>query len=177
LLGFESCPRSAICVLGFGVLAPNSLEEARPITLRFVGDLEQLRAIGKASRDAWNQHDVDAILATGQGEGFGFRAREARLADAWGPQPKAALQAWFDSLKYYRIVDPVEDVRVDHDTGITWGFFTEEFQHSGAPAERVRVRFTNVLQRDGDGWRLIWSHRDAQVFDEDGSYQRRPDDA
>jgi hypothetical protein len=147
------------------------------ISVLAVGDLEKLRAIGNASRDAWNQHDVDAILATGKGEGFGFRTREARLASAGGPQPNDALRAWFDSLEYYRIVDATEDVRVDQDTGITWGFFTEEFQHVGVPAERVRVRFTNVWQRDGVGWRLIWSHRDAQDFEEDGSYQRRTDES
>ena len=84
------------------------------------------------------------------------------------------LQAFFDSVDFYEISDVDWHGSIDGDTAIESGSFIESFQHKGRSAERVRVRFTEVsVRRDGE-WKHIWAHRDAQQFDEQGSYIPQP---
>ena len=54
--------------------------------------------------------------------------------------------------------------------GLVWGAYTEEFKINGEPPEILRVRFTNTLRWNGQGWENLLYHRDAQLFDEDGAY-------
>ena len=137
---------------------------------------EQIQELGAAFVSAWDANDVDAIVASGGGAGFGFRTRDVRLLDYQDPSvdQRAFLQMWFDSLDYYRIVDFDSDVRIEGDTAIESGTFTEEFQQTGEQPERVRVRSTAVYRRQGSTWERLWDHRDAQEFTSDGVYVKRP---
>lgn len=138
-----------------------------------VGERDELVERMRASFEPWNAGDIDAIVAGGTADGFGFRTRDARLGfdeDA----TRAMLTAWYDSLERYRIEDVEADARVDGDTAVVFGSFTEDFRHRGGPPERVRVRYSHVFRRADDDWTLVWQHRDVQDFADDGFYVPRP---
>ena len=142
-------------------------------------DLEDLLALHHDAFEPWNAWDVDAILSNdafaGGAQGFGFRTRDARI-DVPLDEQREILTAWYASLDRYRIVDTEVHGRIDGDLAVVWGFYTEDFKPKGAPAERVRVRFSNVMHRQDGRWVSYWNHRDAQDFDEHGIYRARPTD-
>ena len=78
------------------------------------------------------------------------------------------------TTEYYRLYLNEVHTQVDGDIGLAWGVHTEVFKVRGQPAESVRVRFTNTLRWNGDTWKNLLFHRDAQVFDENGRYIRKP---
>jgi hypothetical protein len=80
-------------------------------------------------------------------------------------------------MEYYRIRLDELHTSVDGDIGLVWGVHTEEFQIRGRTPEAIRVRFTNALRWDGQTWRNLLMHRDAQVFDASGRYIPRPSEA
>jgi hypothetical protein len=132
-------------------------------------DKEQVLALFERSRLAWERHDVDALIAIGEGAGFGWRARDARLPlSDTSPERRDALKAVLDAYVYSRFVDVDADVTVDGDTAIIWGFFIEEFQREGQEPEVVRVRFTRLARKRDGEWTYVWGHRDTQPFDDDG---------
>lgn len=139
-----------------------------------MAEADDLLSWWHASIDHWNAGDIEAVVADGTIDGFGFRSRDARV----GLTPEvqgAVLQGWYDSLERYRIKDVDVDCRIDGDTTVLYGFFTEDFQHAGGPPERLRVRFTHVLTRRDGGWEVVWQHRDIQEFT-DGFYVPQPAD-
>ena len=135
---------------------------------------QTLREMFIESLERWAAHDVDALAKSPWGFlGYGYRARDARLPPPEGERVNA-LAAFFSSLEYYRFSDVDMHVLVDADTAIMWGCFTEHFKHKSLDPEVVRVRLSSTaVKRDGE-WRVIWGHRDAQEFDADGRYLRRP---
>lgn len=139
---------------------------------------EQLAARFRLDFEAWNEWDVDRIVAqsdgAGGGLGFGFRSRDVRPA-ASVDDARAFLQAWFGSLERYRIEDIDVGCAVDGDIATVWGFFTEDFMHHGENPERVRVRFSGVLHHRESGWRTVWNHRDIQEFTAEGAYVKKRD--
>jgi hypothetical protein len=136
-----------------------------------MADHEEVRALLERSRTAWENRDVDELIAVGEGAGFGWRARDARLPlrDA-SPERSDALQAVLNAYEYNRIVDLDADITVEGDTAIIWGFFTEEFKIKGREPEVVRVRFTRIARKRDGAWTYAWGHRDNQSFDGNGRY-------
>ena len=112
------------------------------------------------------EHDILSVA------GFGFRAaawRDPLSADddAYGLQN---LRAFFDQMEYYRIEPEALDFRDDGDVVVAWGIWVEDFRIQGQPAERARVRFTNVFRRTPEGLRQLLYHRDIQPFSDQGRY-------
>jgi len=105
--------------------------------------------------------------------GFGFRSAAARdqsqLDDAAWIQ---AAQRWQGALDHYhQEIESLESDVVDG-VGPVWGVYVEDFRHKSQPTEHARVRFTQVMTRDDDGWKVILYHRDIQPFDANGQYPR-----
>lgn len=142
-----------------------------------MSDRDELVAQIKSGFDAWSAHDVDRILAesdgAGGGLGFGFRTKGVRVGGT-AEEERQLLTAWFGSLEHYRVEDVDMDCSTDGDIATVWGFFTEDFAHIGQDPERVRVRFSMVLRRQGGQWLPVWNHRDIQEFADDGFYVRKP---
>ena len=118
------------------------------------------------SRDIWRELGWSGV-------GFGFRtfaSREAASEEAFGQQ----FSAFATMMEYYRIRLEELHTRVDGDIGLVWGVHTEEFQIRGRAPESIRVRFTNALRWDGQTWRNLLMHRDAQVFNAGGRYIAPP---
>ena len=120
---------------------------------------------------AWDANDAErlvALNATGE-RGLGYRSRGIREFSS----ETAALEGlskWYASMDYFKLKLDEIHTDVKGDTGIAWGVFTEQFQIKGREPETVRVRFTDVWQRDEKGWHLLIYHRDSQSFDEQGRY-------
>ena len=87
---------------------------------------------------------------------------------------REALNSFFASLDYYRIDVNEIATRIDGDTAVAWGFWTEDFKEKNRSLEKVRVRFTFTLKYDRNGWRTLLYHRDAQKFDDKDAYLRAP---
>ena len=121
---------------------------------------------------AYTAHDPETITRLDPAApGFGFRTLQARPAD----RPYMdALKTFLANQEYYRIELNDLHTEVDGDVGLAWGFWTEDFKGKGQSPERVRVRFTFTFKHDGQGWRTLLYHRDAQRFDERGAYLRNP---
>ena len=107
------------------------------------------------------------------GAGFGFRSFAARRASS-GENASQLMNLMAATTEYYRLYLNEVHTQVDGDIGLAWGVHTEVFKVRGQPAESVRVRFTNTLRWNGDTWKNLLFHRDAQVFDENGRYIRKP---
>ena len=138
----------------------------------------QVEAQVRASLLAWNTADPSQIIESPGpggnygGAGFGYRTKAQRAFQSRAEELEI-INRFLAAVEYYRItIDEVEST-VDNGVGLAWGFFTEEFQLKGEEPERVSVRFTTVLRRDASGWHQIMFHRDAQPFDDNGSYIRR----
>jgi ketosteroid isomerase-like protein len=123
---------------------------------------------------AWNSRDLKAILGfEARGGGFGFRPLARRDHAALGEAAYLeTLQRFFDQMVYQRV--ELEDLQTSAmgDVGLAWGTYIETFQEKGQPPERARVRFSKVLTRHADGWRVLLYHRDIQPFGADGRYPR-----
>lgn len=106
------------------------------------------------------------------GVGYGFRTFEPRVDSASaGLDPTA--QALVANMEYWRVTLDELHTSAVGDIGLAWGVYTEEFKAKGEPPETVRVRFTNTLRWDGQGWKNLLYHRDAQAFGEDAGYRVR----
>ena len=141
-----------------------------------MSDEHELRDLVIKSLQQWAAKDLDAVTKPpGAGRGFGYRARDARIRTP--EQHRAGVAAALASGTSTS-TSPTSTCR-------SWsmatprscgGSFTERFQNVGHPSEEVRVRMSNTaVKRDGQ-WRVIWGHRDAQDFDGEGRYVRRPVD-
>ena len=104
-------------------------------------------------RQVWGQ------LGSG-GVGYGFRTFQAREGT-----PDS-----IPSMEYWRVTLNELHTSVVGDVGLAWGVHTEEFRETGQPPETIRVRFTNTLRWNGQGWENLLYHRDAQVFGDDEKY-------
>ena len=65
-------------------------------------------------------------------------------------------------MDYYSVVPEEFETAVTGDFGMAWGTFVEEFQHNGQRPERALVRFSNVMTKGPEGWRVLLYHRDIQ---------------
>jgi ketosteroid isomerase-like protein len=119
---------------------------------------------------AYTSHDVDAIVRLDPpAPGFGYRDLQMRAINR---PVREALKAFFGNMDYYRIELNEIHTAVDGDVGLAWGFFTEDFRQKGRSPERLRVRFTQTLKYEPNGWRTLIFHRDVQPFDQQGKYLR-----
>lgn len=116
-------------------------------------------------RQVWSQ------LGRG-GAGYGFRTFQARGNTARSNSNQTS-QALLPSMEYWRATLDELHTAVIGEIGLAWGVYTEEFKVKGQPPETVRVRFTNTLRWDEQGWENLLYHRDAQLFGEDGRYLMR----
>ncbi len=134
--------------------------------------------------NVFNAGNVDAILqqnAPGSHVRFGWRTAEprstgwsgvdahdvaARSVDAF----REPMKRWFDSMEYYHCTIEELHTSVEGGIGLGWGIYVEDFKIKGRPAEKARVRFTQVLKTDGKHRRTLLSHADIQPFDEHGRY-------
>lgn len=118
-----------------------------------------------------SNHDERLRTFEANGRGFGYRTVAPR-----GPMSREefgmAMDRWRGSLDRYRMELESLEPAVAGEVGLASGFYIEDFQHKGQPPERVRVRFTQAMVRDADGWRVIQFHRDIQPFDDNGQYPR-----
>ncbi len=134
---------------------------------------EEVRARYVESLEAWNRQDIEAISsADGFNVGFGFRSYEPRSGESLPPNATVQrLKGFYDSLDYFRIIPEDPNIFIDGEIALVWGYHVEEFKHKGLKPERVRVRSSSTLKRDGDGnWRALLSHRDIQKFGDNGRY-------
>ena len=92
------------------------------------------------------------------GVGYGFRTFQAREG------PPESVPA----MEYWRVMLDELHVSVVGEIGLVWGVHVEQFQVEGGEPEDVRIRFTNALRWNGEGWKGLLYHRDAQVFEESG---------
>lgn len=113
-------------------------------------------------RQVWSQ------LGRG-GTGYGFRTFEAR-GDTAKSNSTQTSQVLLKSMESWRVTLDELHTSVVGEIGLAWGVYTEEFKVKGQSPETVRVRFTNTLRWDGQGWENLLYHRDAQLFEENGSY-------
>jgi ketosteroid isomerase-like protein len=121
---------------------------------------------------AHNTRDIQTIIAMeAQAGGFGFRDLDWRDHAVQGEEARAQLfERFFDRMDYHRL--ELEDLQtsVAGDIGLAWGVYIEEFQETGRPPERARVRFSTVLAKGARGWQVLLYHRDIQPFNAEGRY-------
>ena len=133
----------------------------------------------RASLLVWNTADAERIIETPGpggnfgGAGFGYRTIAHRAGQS-REEELSIINRFLDSVEYYRVTVDEVNTMVEHDVGFAWGYFTEDFQLRGRPPETVRVRFTSVLSKGPTGWRQLMFHRDAQPFDNNGTYIPQP---
>jgi ketosteroid isomerase-like protein len=121
---------------------------------------------------AYTAHDAQAVARLDPAApGYGFRTVQPRTS----ARPYVdALNAFFATLHYYRIELDELNTEIVGDIAVAWGFWTEDFKEKNRNPEKVRVRITYTLKYDGKEWRTLLFHRDAQAFDTNGAYLRRP---
>lgn len=128
-----------------------------------------------------NKDNIDNIDAThlGSFRGFGYRTKDPRIPEDVPPLQydqyiKGYVQFvkdWLKTMKYYSSKIEVLHVAVDGDIGLVWGVYINDFQETGKPPEKYKVRFSSTLKRTEDGhWIQLIEHRDIQNFDETGQY-------
>jgi ketosteroid isomerase-like protein len=121
---------------------------------------------------AWHTRDLQTIIAMeAQAGGFGFRDLARRDHAMQGEEARAqVLERSFGRMDNYRL--ELEDLQtsVAGDIGLAWGVYIEEFQETGRPPERARVRFSKVLTKGASGWQVLLYHRDIQPFNAEGRY-------
>lgn len=105
--------------------------------------------------------------------GFGYRTAAARdFSDIREAAYATISDRWRGGLDRYQVELETFDTAVVGEVGLAFGWYVEEFQHKGQPPERARVRFSQSMVRDAEGWHVIHFHRDIQPFDENGQYPR-----
>lgn len=133
---------------------------------------EEVAEVVRGYMAAYDNHDVQTIVAMGAGEvGFGFRKKAWRDWASLGESARfAENEQFFGQMDYYRL--NLEDLQtsVAGDIGLAWGVFIEDFQVKGRPPERARVRFSHAISKGERGWQVLLFHRDIQPFDEEGCY-------
>jgi ketosteroid isomerase-like protein len=104
---------------------------------------------------------------------FGYRSNSARpMAELGHDQYLGFYRGFFDTFETFRMTFESLETAVSGQLGMAWGWFIEDFQHKGVAPERARVRFSQTMRKDEDGWKILLFHRDIQPFDEDGRYPR-----
>lgn len=133
--------------------------------------------VAQAVRDwigAFNRRDLAACVIDAEGVGYGYRTIGARDMSSLGIEGNTRLLGDFfarcDSFR--TTLEQVETAVTGEDLGLAWGVFVEDFQEKGRPPERARVRFSQVMRKTADGWKILLFHRDIQPFGEDGRYPR-----
>ncbi len=130
---------------------------------------EGLETYLREQYDAFDQGNAEAV-DSGWFIGYGYRSKMPR-AEIEEEMRLSFTQLFFDVMEYYSIKIDELNVAVDGDTGLTWGFHSEDFQMKGQEPEKLRVRFSMTLKHDADqGWKVIMGHRDIQPFDENDMY-------
>jgi len=162
--------RMGVLAVSLGVIAGALADSATAQEASLATAMEESYRLGL---EAWANADVERIAAgEGSAVGFGFRTLEPRgVGDATAAFPRPLLQAFFNSMEYYRLrLDEIHTL-VHGNVGVAWGFHTEEFQRRGMEPESYRVRFSFTVVREEDGTlRYLMSHRDIQPFDDSGRY-------
>ena len=124
--------------------------------------------------EAWSTRDARAVATMeSRAVGFGFRTIAWQNFGALDQRDRVhMLEELFGGMDSYRA--ELEDVQssVVDGIGLGWGVFIEEFQETGRPPERARVRFSMALTKGATGWQVLLFHRDIQPFDEQGRYPR-----
>jgi hypothetical protein len=125
----------------------------------------------------FDSRNLDAIMQNShEGVGFGYSSAAPRSAP-WGSadpgDEAAAIKRFLDSTEYYHTKFQELHTSVEGDIGLAWGIFVEDFKVRGQPPEMARVRFTQVLKKEGVRWRPILFHRDIQPFDKQGRYLKQ----
>ena len=177
--------RLSLVVLAFGLAATApALHGQGPETAQPVPSADSLaqwiRSGYSLSADEGKIPEVNGVVAEVWGElgwsgiGFGFRTLAARRSTP-GADTNQGIQSFAAFMEHYRITLDELHTEIVGDIGLAWGFHTEKFKVKGQPPETVRVRFTNTLRWDGKAWRSLLYHRDAQVFDEQGRYIKKPE--
>ncbi|GAB4325324.1 MAG: hypothetical protein Kow0010_07710 [Dehalococcoidia bacterium] len=135
---------------------------------------EEVAQAARDWADAFNSRDLDRLWGMEcDAVGFGYRSRDARPMARLGREGhRAANEGFFHAVDHYRLEFDTLETDVAGDLGFAWGWYTEEFQHKGQPPERARVRFSQVMQKEGAGWKVLLFHRDIQPFGDDGRYPR-----
>lgn len=118
------------------------------------------------SRDIWRELGWNGV-------GFGFRTFAARQP-ASNDAMNQSITQFATGMEFYRITLNEVQAKVDGDIGLAWGVHTEVFQIKGQQPESIRVRFTNTLRWNGQNWKNLLYHRDAQPFNANGRYIRAP---
>ena len=133
---------------------------------------KEIARLWRKEKEAWDKKEVDGIIHSIQGScGYGFRGREWRSSTYHSDENLRPLaEQWLKKMEYLHHVDDDLNTWSDDEVGIAWGSYTEEFKLVGESTENVRIRFTSTYRRDGEGWALLMTHKDAQLFNEDGSY-------
>jgi ketosteroid isomerase-like protein len=122
---------------------------------------------------AWTSNDAEAVArADPTAKGFGFRDFQYRPDNRPLAARIDAIKSFFATKEYYRVELNELHTEVDGNIGLAWGFHTEDFKEKGRNPEKVRVRFSYTLKYEGNGWRTLLYHREAQKFDEQGRYVR-----
>ncbi len=107
------------------------------------------------------------------GIGFGYRTAAARrMGSITEDDFRRVGEEAKGRMNRYRMETETLRTAVDGDLGLAWGWYVEDFQEKGLPPERARVRFTQAMRKDADGWRVVIFHRDIQPYAEDGQYPR-----
>ena len=133
---------------------------------------------------AFDSRDIDVLLLDApDGVNFGWRLAPARTGE-WpvDPKEKAAhgmdayrqvIRHFYDSVEYYHVNFEELSTSVEGDIGLGWGVYVEDFKLKGQPAERAHARFTMVLKKEGERWRVLMRHSDIEPFDENGRYLKQ----
>ena len=145
-----------LVLVGLGALAPGGVtaQQANATSLEqwIRSGYEFAWAAGEPMRE--EVREVWSELGSG-GVGYGFRTFQAREA-----RPETV-----PVMEYWRVVLDELHTSVVGEIGLAWGVHVEEFRTEGGQPESVRVRFTNTLRWDGQGWKNLLYHRDAQAFE------------
>lgn len=134
--------------------------------------------VAQAVRDwieAFNRQDLaHACAVDSQGVGYGYRTIGARDMSSLGLERSIKLLGdFFARCDFFRTtLEQVETAVAGEDLGLAWGVFIEDFQETGRPPERARVRFSQAMRKTADGWKILMFHRDIQPFGDDGRYPR-----
>ncbi len=105
--------------------------------------------------DAWNRHDVDAIYEMQKDSiGYGYRDKNLRT------NPGEGNQAFFSTLKDFKINVDEEDIRIVGDTGLYWCTYTEKVVELDDSVRYVKGRHTSTWNKKDGKWTYLMFHRD-----------------
>jgi ketosteroid isomerase-like protein len=136
---------------------------------------EDVAAAVRAWCTAWHTRDMQTIMGMeARAVGFGFRplAWRNHLGHTYAEGRDRSLEQFFGQKVSYSLVLEELQTAVEGDVGLAWGVLLEQWQDTGQPPERARVRFSKVLTQGEHGWQVLLYHRDIQPFADDGRYPK-----